>query len=385
MNYLPPSLQKKLLERSNGQALRSIGKPIKGVDFSSNDYLGFTTSETIYKRASRLLNDKRIEVNGASGSRLLTGNHGLYQETEAFIAQVHKAEAALLFNSGYDANLGFLGCVPQRGDVILYDELSHASIRDGIAISHAKAYKFRHNSISDLERLIDLHKKEGTEVFVVTEAVFSMDGDCPDLVAMADMCQRSSALLIVDEAHAVGVIGNGLGSVQEYALEIAVFARIVTFGKALGCHGAAVLGSTILTDYLINFARSFIYTTALPPHSVATVQAAYEALASQSTEGKNSAIAQLQSNIILFRNLVEKKGLSGCFMPSESAIHSCLLPGNKKVKAAADTLQKAGFDVRPILSPTVPSGKERLRFCIHSFNSKEEMEEVLNLLATFAV
>ncbi|MCW8981977.1 MAG: aminotransferase class I/II-fold pyridoxal phosphate-dependent enzyme [Altibacter sp.] len=380
---LPEKLQRKLNKRKTDHSLRSLGGDAPLVDFSSNDYLGFSTSETIFKRASQLLYEKSLEINGATGSRLLTGNHRLYTETEAYIAKVHRAEAALLFNSGYDANVGFLGCVPQRGDVILYDELSHASIREGIAISHARAFKFRHNSSTDLERLLDQHKKEGTQVYVVTEAVFSMDGDSPDLVAMAHICNSSNALLVVDEAHAVGVIGSGFGSVQEYELESSVFARIVTFGKALGCHGAAILGSKALSDYLINFARSFIYTTALPPHSVATVQTAYEALSSPYKDRKHSAILQLQSNIALFRTLVEANGGSGSFLPSESAIHSYLLPGNEKVKAVAVELQKEGFDVRPILSPTVPLGKERLRFCIHSFNSREEIAQVLELLAIF--
>jgi len=191
------------------------------------------------------------------------------------------------------------------------------------------------------------------------------------------LCKDQNAYLIIDEAHAVGVFGpEGRGLVGHLQLERDVFARIVTFGKALGCHGAAVLGSKDLKTYLINFARSFIYTTALPPHSIATILSAYNELKTTNT------IEGLHKNCEHFKSEVQRIGLESRFIKSNSAIHSCIIPGNKHVKTIARKLQEHGFDVKPILSPTVPEGEERLRFCLHSYNSSEEMTKVLPLRNT---
>ena len=267
---LPEILTKKILQRIENSSLRSLPTANHLIDFSSNDYLGFALSETIFDGTHKYLQDNNIKINGATGSRLLSGNHILFDKTEQFIAQFHQSESALLFNSGYDANIGFFSSVPQRNDVILFDELSHASIRDGIKNSNAKSFKFNHNDLEDLEIQILKNKKSIT--YVVTESDFSMDGDSPNLEELARLCQKHNCYLIVDEAHALGVFGEqGEGLVQSLNIHHLVFARIVTFGKSLGCHGAAILGSNNLKEYLINFARSFIYTTALSPHAVATI------------------------------------------------------------------------------------------------------------------
>tara|TARA_R110002049_G_scaffold139472_2_gene300194 strand:- start:15129 stop:16214 length:1086 start_codon:yes stop_codon:yes gene_type:complete len=350
------------------------------VDFSSNDYLGFAKNSSIFGNTSRILADKNSEQNGATGSRLISGNHGLYPELEKFISEFHRAESALVFNSGYDANIGFFSAVPQRGDVIFYDEYIHASIRDGIALSAAKGYKFKHNDLNNLKKVMNRVSATAIEssevqVYVVTESIFSMDGDTPDLKLFAEYCDKSHCHLIVDEAHAIGVFGeNGEGLITELQLEHLVFARIITFGKAMGCHGAAILGSQKLKDYLINFARSFIYTTGLPPHSLATINAAYHQLSLDDSQ------LQLQLNISYFNAQLESLDLTSVFIPSHSAIHCCLISGNEKVKGVALQLQNKGFDVRAILSPTVPIGEERLRFCIHSYNTKEEIQKVLSAL-----
>ncbi len=380
---LPERLQKKINNRKKDNALRALGLREKLVDFSSNDYLGFANSKTIFDNAHQLLVDKNIKVNGATGSRLLSGNHGLYTNIEDSLAAFHNAETALVFNSGYDANVGFFSSVPQRGDFVFYDELIHASIRDGIQMSNAKSYKFKHNDLEDLRNKVELcYEKEGntdtSEIYVVTESVFSMDGDIPDLKGFVDFCKKINCHLVVDEAHASGVFGNcGVGLLQELGLENEVFARINTFGKALGCHGAIILGSKELKQFLVNYARSFIYTTGLPPHSLATIQVAYQELK------KTKEIEKLHSNIQYFRDKIRDTNLISMFIDSKSAIHCCIISGNEKVKAIAHQIQDQGFDVKPILSPTVPSGRERLRFCLHSFNSEEEIDEVLDLLATF--
>ena len=377
MKHFPENLSAKIDARKKGNALRKLPLSNKRIDFASNDYLGFSKLKIIFNQTHEYLISKKIYQNGATGSRLLSGNHNLYQETEDFITNFHQSETALIFNSGYDANVGFFGSVPQKGDLILYDELCHASIRDGILMSNAKAYKFNHNDFEDLEKLI--LRNPNTAIYIVTESVFSMDGDCPNLEELVSVSNKHNCYLVVDEAHALGVFGSkGEGLVQMLGLQEHIFARIMTFGKGLGCHGAAVLGSYELREYLINFARSFIYTTGLSPHTVATILVAYQHL-----EIDSASISKLRENIIFFNQEKHFLGLKPMFVRSKSAIQSAIIPVNERVKTIASQLQEKGFDVKAILSPTVPEGQERLRFCLHSFNTKEEISEVLGLLSTF--
>lgn len=435
MVEFPKNLKEKLLTRTGDKTFRSLPVSNKLIDFSSNDYLGLSRNGRIFERASQLLSEKHIVQNGATGSRLLSGNHPLYAELEEKLAEFHQTESALVFNSGYDANIGFFSAVPQRGDIIFYDEYIHASIRDGIKMGNAKSYKFKHNDLGDLTKrcraersrsLVGTTEQQGqaerklpktklrpsslladrageaegpvpnaAEVYIVTESVFSMDGDSPNLKAFAEFCQENKYHLVVDEAHALGVCGNqGKGLIQELGLQGTTFARIVTFGKAMGCHGAAILGSIILKNYLVNFARSLIYTTGLPPHSVATILASYEYLLSTHNENNKTQgrpLVQYLTEKIAFFNLeletMNPASATGrgkpLFIPSTSAIHCCIISGNGRVKKIAEKIQEKGFDVRPILSPTVPEGQERLRICLHTFNTEKEITEVLQLLAIF--
>lgn len=381
---LPKKLQHKIETRKAVNAFRSLGKHTELVDFSSNDYLGLSANKSIFQEASKLLRENDLEINGATGSRLLSGNYSLYKIAEDAIAEFHGVESALIYNSGYDANVGFFSCIPQRGDIILYDELCHASIRDGIQMSNAKAYKFKHNDLLELEKELSVRVQSRTknqEIYVVTESVFSMDGDQPNLNELTSICKKYKAHLVVDEAHAVGVLGEkGEGLVQTLKLEGFVFARIVTFGKALGCHGAAILGRNELKNYLVNFSRSFIYTTALPPHSVATIVATYNFMKSDKFLNE---LKSLHSNKAILQLQVENNNLQEFFAISKSAIQYCIVPGNEAVKKVSTILKKEGFDIKPILSPTVPEGKERLRICLHSFNTSKEIEKLVALLATF--
>ncbi len=386
---LPKNLTAKLETRKQNNALRKLAIPSDLIDFASNDYIGFSKNKAIFEETHQYLIDNRIIQNGATGSRLLSGNHKVYQDAENYIAQFHQTDSALIFNSGYDANVGFFSCVPQKGDLILYDELCHASIRDGILLSNAKAYKFQHNDFEDLERLIQ-HSKPNTQhprpntqdptpIYIVTESVFSMDGDTPNLEELAQLSEKYKCHLVIDEAHSLGVFGDkGEGLVQQLGLQDQVFARIMTFGKGLGCHGAAIVGSQELKDYLINFARSFIYTTGLSPHSVATILVGHQHL-----ETEKKTINKLLENIIHFNQEKNMLGLKPMFVRSKSAIQSAIIPGNQNVKSIANQIQEKGFDVKAILSPTVPEGQERLRFCLHSYNTKEEISEVLHLLSRF--
>jgi 8-amino-7-oxononanoate synthase len=376
MKKLPKILSNKLALRLQNNALRQLPKATNLIDFASNDYLGFSNSQSIFEETHQYLVANNQIQNGATGSRLLSGNHSVYQEAERLITQFHQSPAALIFNSGYDANVGFFSAVPQKGDLILFDELCHASIRDGIQLSNAKAYKFQHNDLEDLERL--LIRYSDTTIYIVTESVFSMDGDTPNLEELVQLAEKYNSYVVVDEAHALGVFGEkGEGLVQSLQLHDIVFARIMTFGKGLGCHGAAILGGEDLKSYLVNFARSFIYTTGLSPHSVATIVTAYKHL-EKATDNQQ----QLKNNIAHFNQEKNRLSIKPLFVRSKSAIQSAIIPGNERVKSIAQQLQGKGFDVKPILSPTVPEGQERLRFCLHSFNSEKDISEVLQLLST---
>jgi 8-amino-7-oxononanoate synthase len=383
-------LSRKLEERRAQDALRRLRLPDGKADFCSNDYLGVVTRGLLAGAVGE------AEAHGSGGSRLLAGNYALIEAVEKTIAAFHASEAGLIYNSGYDANLGVLSCVPQRGDVVLYDALSHASIRDGIRLSFARAYAFAHNDPADLERRLIAATGEldvtptaargepgpapGAEgktgdaanLFVVTESVFSMDGDQAPLAEMAAVCRRYGARLIVDEAHATGVVGQkGEGLVQALALEDDCFARIHTFGKAVGCHGAIVLGSGLLRDFLINFSRSFIYTTALPPANIRALDAAYTLLPQLNAERE-----WLHQLIDRFRSA----GIGFERLDSRTPIQVVVVPGNAEVKAVAERLQAAGLDIRPILSPTVERGRERLRVVLHAFNTDEELDRLITLL-----
>lgn len=383
MRTLPDKLRKKLDNREADDALRKMESHENQIDFASNDYLGFARSRDLYETIGHYLEDHEYFMNGSTGSRLLSGNHLLCENTEEFIAAYHRCESALIFNSGYNANLGILASIPQREDLIVFDEYAHASIRDGISLSKAHSFKFAHNDLKDIKAVIGRFRNRednhSGNIYVVTESVFSMDGDSPDLKALVELCDKEAYLLIVDEAHSFGIYGQeGQGLVEELGLGDKVFARIVTFGKALGCHGSAILGAADLKNYLINFARSFIYTTALSPHSFASILMGYKRL--------GSANGRLQRNILrerieFFKDTVYQYGLDDYFILSSSAVQSCLIPGNSYVREISRILKQNNYDVRPILSPTVTRGMERLRFCLHSYNTEESIEGVLKLLA----
>lgn len=351
------------------------------IDFSSNDYLGFARSAE-FKIAIQKADAKHISGRtGATGSRLLAGQTTLADEVEQELARFYQAEAALIFNSGYDANIGLLACLPRPGDTLLTDELIHASMIDGARLSYATRYRFRHNDLDDLRHKLQKASVQGGQVFVAVESVYSMDGDLAPLRELADLCDLYSAALIVDEAHATGVYGSGPngqhgeGLVAALGLQERVLARVHTFGKALGVHGAAVVGPAVLRNYLINFARPFIYTTALPPHSLLAIRCAHEQV-----PANPSAQATLYKRLAYFRERVKYILPGTTWTHSQSPIQCLILPGNELARYVASEGQRAGFDVRAILSPTVPAGQERLRLCIHAFNTTAEIDRLLTVL-----
>lgn len=366
MHPVEQYLTDKLNERILAGNLRELKTYKNRVDLFSNDYLGLAKNGllTETQHAASL-----VHYTGSTGSRLLSGNSIAAEALETTIATFHQAEAALLFNSGYDANMGLISCITNRHTTILYDELCHASIIDGIRLSQCnRKYKFVHNDMNELEDQLKKYKDPGP-IIVITESVFSMDGDTAPLADMVTLCEAHNAQLIVDEAHATGVFGTqGNGLVCALGLQQRVFARVHTFGKALGCHGAVVVGSSVLKQYLINFARTFIYTTALPGHSVFTASLAYQYLAN--TSFTNEPLHEL---IAYFKGHIRKVNGEG-WKDSSSAIQALVAGGNDNSRRLATKLQEAGLQVNPILHPTVPLGEERLRICLHSFNTKEQID-----------
>ena len=359
----PNFLLKKLQTRREENSLRQIKLTGGMTDFCSNDYLGIA-------RMNNLLITSEWK-HGSGGSRLLSGNYPLIVETEKLISSFHDAEAGLIFNSGYDANTGLLSAVAGKGDVILYDQLIHASLRDGCRLSLARSFSFAHSDLDDLEKKIT-NLNEVENIYIITESVFSMDGDMAPLQAISDLCKKYKAYLIVDEAHATGIVGmKGQGLVQHLGLQESCFARVHTFGKGCGVHGAIVLGSQELIDYLVNFSRSFIYTTALPEASVAAIKASYEIFPSMDKERLH-----LKQLIQHFQGFT----FSYTLLKSETPIQVVIIPGNEEVKKVAEALQSEQLDVRAILYPTVPRGAERLRIVLHSYNTIEEINRVAGVL-----
>lgn len=347
------------------------------VDFCSNDYLGFARSAE-FRAAIQQADVNHNDRTGATGSRLLTGQTKLADMVENELADFYQTEAALVFNSGYDANLGLLACLPKAGDTLLTDELIHASMIDGARLSYAARQRFRHNDLNDLETKL---QQANGQVFVAVESVYSMDGDVAPLNELVALCEHYGAALLVDEAHATGVYGpNGEGLVVELGLQNRVLARVHTFGKALGVHGAAIVGPDILRNYLINFARSFIYTTALPPHSLIAIRCAHQRL-----QANSEVRRQLRERIIYFRHDAESRLPNTTWTDSSSPIQCLIVPGNDQARYVATEAQREGFDVRAILSPTVPAGQERLRICIHAFNTLNEIEQLVSVLQTALV
>lgn len=369
--------QKELSKRTAAGNYRRLCYNENLIDFCSNDYLGFSRSRLLH---DQLMHEwqcaytafKRL---GSTGSRLLTGHIPYVEELETSIAKFHKAESALIFNSGYMANSGLLQTLLTRDSTVIYDLHVHASMQEGIRRSRAKPLPFYHQNLDHLERKLQKAKKP---IFVCVESIYSLDGRTTSLSEMCELCEKYGANLIVDEAHSTGILGErGEGLVCHLELENRVFARIHTFGKALGVHGAAVVGSANLCQYLINFCPAFIYTTSLPLPAWAAIKCAYNLLPVAKQE-------RIQLKILQDSLSAKLKSLN------TASINSPIIPirikgGNAAAKAISEKLKLHGFDLRPILSPTVQRGRECLRLCLHAFNSIQELDALCGILTTFEI
>ncbi len=333
-------------------SLRSLKQRGNLIDLASNDYLGLSRDLEFqqaiiakWEEYGQSLNNKV----GATGSRLLTGNHRHFEELEEKIACFHGFESATLFNCGYMANLALLSSL---FDTVIADREVHASMHDGMKLSKAENFYFRHNDLEHLEWRL----KNKKCCFIVVESLYSMSGDTAPLKELVLLSEKYGAKLIVDEAHAVGVLGSqGKGLAAKYD---GVFACVCAFGKALGVHGAVILGSRLLKKTLLNVARSLIYTTALPLPLLAAIACSYERFPGMQRERDQLADLCRQFNF-------------------PSHIQPIVAPGNSQAKLLSHYLMHHGIDVRPILSPTVPKGKEQLRLTLHSFNTNAQVQDCL--------
>lgn len=420
------------------------------IDFSSNDYLGLAHCPHQLEKVSKQFESFRRRIThthynnralhpallGATGSRLLSGDSFLSHEIEQELSIAHNREATLLFNSGYDANLSVLSSIPLPQDVIIMDDLCHNSLIMGVRMgrgrgSHNSSYAngevlmFRHNDISHLSQILgDLGSNilDDAKIFIVVESVYSMDGDIAPLVEIFDLAKIHEACVIVDEAHGLGVYGTTNkenifitknSSPQKKLIEDSTDANMIakvnrggtgvlaalglekhpnclcsihTFGKAAGCHGAVVAGSETVIQYLINYARPFIYSTALPPHSMISIKCAYETMMSIEGENRRSKVFYL---VKLFREEAKKKNIPLLESPSpiQAVLTKTLASGSNSTTSnneacihLAQILRQNGMHVYPIRYPTVKSGEERIRIILHSHNTEQDLIKLFDVL-----
>lgn len=370
-----------LSERKSAGLLRDLATVDQLTDFCSNDYLGLAKNRELAAQISADIQtwqsqqDQNSPINGSTGSRLISGNHSYMEDFESKCAALHQAPAALLFSSGFEANLGLIASLTQKEHVIFCDKLLHASLIDGLRLSPAERRIFKHNDLSDLVHLLEQYPLE-TIKWVVVESIYSMDGDVAPLQELVALKATYNFELIVDEAHAGGAYGpKGAGLCVDLGIQDSIFARVITFGKAWGNAGAVVLGSEELRTYLINFARPFIYSTAPTPHHVLSLHTAMSFVAKADAER-----ISLQANIHHFRSLQTAAEWGA----SQTAIQTFFVTGNEEVRAKAAKAQAAGFAVKPIVFPTVPKGKERIRITLTASTSQEAMQRLIHTLESNA-
>lgn len=332
----------------------------KLVNLSSNNYLGFADNKKITEDFLNEVGDKYSF--GSASARLLTGTLPVYKELEDLISQLFRKEKTLLFNSGYHANVGINSCIAGKGDVIFSDKLNHASIIDGMRLSEGKFFRFPHKNMEALEKLLTRERKNFNNAIIVSESVFSMDGDIADIEKLVELKEKFNCILVLDEAHAFGVFGqNGLGVTEKLGITDKVDIIVGTFGKAIGSMGAFATGSQTLIDYLTNKARSFIFSTALPPINIAFSKWIIENKLPQTLEKRQRMLS-----------IGEKAG-------SESHIIPVIIGGNKETVDTCEILFHNGFFTLPIRPPTVPEGTSRLRLSLTTDITEKELFGAISL------
>lgn len=343
----------KNFEKKDEKYIYYKGKKL--LNLSSNNYLNIADNQAITQEF--LDNVGNRYSFGSASARLLTGTLPVYQELEDLLSSLYGKESALLYNSGYHANVGISSALNQKGDVVFSDKLNHASIIDGMRLSEGKFFRFPHNDMHALEKLLERERKNFNNAFIITESVFSMDGDIEDLKKIVELKKKYNCIMIIDEAHAFGVFGeNGLGVAEELGIIDDVDLLVGTFGKAIGSMGAFVTGSKTMIDFLINKSRSFIFSTALPPINIA--------FSKWIIETQISKTAQKRKNML---NLAKKFG-------SQSHIIPVVIGENKDTVDLCEVLFHNGYFTLPIRPPTVPVGTSRLRLSLTADIREEELQ-----------
>jgi 8-amino-7-oxononanoate synthase len=360
--------ERMLLQSKQGANIRGNNSEL--VNFSSNDYLGLASNLSTVESVHQQLDQVGV---GSGASHLVSGHHQIHQSLEIEVAEFLQRDSAVTFSTGYMANLGILQSLAKKGDLIIADKLNHASLIDGAKLSGANSVRYRHCDISVLEKRL---KSEAPQKWVVTDGVFSMDGDLAPLDKIAGLCQKYQAHLIVDDAHGVGVVGeHGQGCAEFFNLEQNKLPVLMgTFGKALGGFGAFVAGSQQLTDYLVQFARTYIYTTAMP-----AILAAANLHNLQLIKNDISLIQRLKKNITKFKLLAEQAGIN--LLASDTAIQPILIGDSTKLVAINKHLIEAGYLVGAIRPPTVPAKTDRLRVTLNAQHTEEQIIGLIKQLA----
>lgn len=343
-----------------------------GADFASNDYLGLADSPALRAAVADAL-QRGVPI-GSGGSRLLRGNHPEHAALEAEAAAFFERESALYFSSGYAANAAVLATLPQRGDLVLFDALVHASAHEGMRLGRAETRQAAHNDVAAFAEAIAAWRGEGGagRVWIAVESLYSMDGDIAPLAALSALADRENAILLVDEAHATGVYGPQ-GQGLAHGLPTDNLITLHTCGKALGCEGALVTGPAIVRDFLVNRGRAFIFSTAPSPLMAAAVRAALRIVA----EG-GALRAALADRVAAARAMLAPLGVRA----GESQILPLILRDDVRTMAVAGALQDSGFDVRGIRPPTVPAGTSRLRISITNNVSSSQIAALAERLAS---
>lgn len=340
----------------------------KYVDFSSNDYLGLSHHPALRDAAKQAVDKFGV---GAGASRLLSGDLGICHRLEEKIAEFKRKPQALVFNSGYQANLGIISALCGKDDVIFFDRLDHASIIDGIVLSGSRMFRFAHNDMNHLDLLLKKERRKFKEAFIITETVFSMDGDKCRLTELVDLKEKYNCRLIVDEAHATGIFGaRGSGVVEEMGLLEQVDLIMGAFSKALGSFGGYLAGEKRVMDYLINAARSFIYSTALPPAVIAVNLAGLDLIEKEPFRRR-----VLLESAEYFREKLRQKGFN---VRGETQIVPLILGDNGEALRVSGKLQEQGYWARAVRPPTVPRREARVRFSIIYDHSKEILDRAVS-------
>lgn len=361
------------LDKLSDQHQKRKLSPIAGVDFTSNDFLAFSCAPQIREAVISALHDD-LPL-GSGGSRLLRGNHNVHETLENIAAEFFGCEKSLYFASGYVANFAVLTTLPKRHDLIVFDALSHASIREGLFASPVKCTKARHNDVDEIEGVLSNWRNRAdasATAWIVVESLYSMDGDRAPLDELFAVADRYGAMLVVDEAHATGVFGErARGLTESYAGRPNLIA-VHTCGKALGVSGGLVCAPSAIIDFMINRSRPFIYSTAPPPMNAVAVIAALNLLAKEPMR-QHDLHLRIQTAHEEFENQFSMQG-------SGSQIIPFVIGESESTLLIADRMQKAGYDLRPIRPPTVAPGTSRLRISITLHVSEQEISEMINTL-----